>query len=145
LHQLYAGTSDFTVERVAPDALEMRVLSGWGSKPFERLFCDASDLPRASTQREVNDMRVSVLETDRQGLPIRVRFAFPSTLESPERLWFVWQGIGPVRWQPPAMGQRVTLPALSLVELLATYASAVFMDTVCRFAYLTEAAKIYAA
>jgi hypothetical protein len=64
-------------------------------------------------------LTVSVLETDQDGLPTWVRFRFPSALESPERVWLVWRGTRPIPWQPPALGERVTLPGQSLLDSLA--------------------------
>jgi phage baseplate assembly protein gpV len=63
-------------------------------------------------------MHITVLENDADGLPSRVRFRFASELESPTRLWLVWEGRAPVAWRPPALGEQVELPALSLFSAL---------------------------
>jgi hypothetical protein len=118
MHQLYAGSARLTATRIAPDTLELRATPGWGQKPIERIFCAERDLPRAGAQREVADMRIRVEESDANGAPTRVRFQFASPLEATERAWFAWQGNGIVPWQPPALGQSVELPALSMFEAL---------------------------
>jgi hypothetical protein len=119
LHALYSGASPLSVERSAPDALEIRSERGWGRLPIERIFCAKRELPKAGSERAFSGLRVSVLETDPDGLPTRVRFRFPTVLESPERVWLVWRGTHPTPWQPPALGERVTLPGQSLFESLA--------------------------
>jgi hypothetical protein len=118
IRALYAGGSALVAERTAPDTLEIRSELGWGSKPIERIFCAKRDLPQAGSERALAAMHVSVLETNREGSPTRVRFRFPTPLESPERQWLVWRGRGPTPWQPPALGQRVALPALSIASAL---------------------------
>jgi hypothetical protein len=118
LHELYAGSARLRVRRSAPDALEVQATPGWGDKPIERFFCAKRDLPQAGSERSVSGMHITVLENDADGLPSRVRFRFTSELESPTRLWLVWEGRAPVAWRPPALGEQVELPALSLFSAL---------------------------
>jgi hypothetical protein len=118
LQQLYAGTSPLIVERIDANTLELRASLGWGHLPIERVFCAAQDMPRMGSVIALRGMRASVLETNAAGMPNRVRFQFPSRLESSERAWFVWQDTRPVPWHPPAIGASITLPALSFVTSL---------------------------
>jgi hypothetical protein len=119
MQQLYAGTSPLEVQRVDVNTLELRALKGWGERPVERIFCAPSDLPRAGTKLEFEPMKISVMDSDAAGHPVRVQFRFPDALESPGRLWLSWRGTKPVPWQPPAIGQTVSLEPLSMFTSLA--------------------------
>jgi hypothetical protein len=63
-------------------------------------------------------MRATVVGVDADGLPNRVRFEFADSLESPGRIWLVWDERRPKRWQPPAIGARVEVPAASRLSLV---------------------------
>jgi hypothetical protein len=96
----------------------LRASRGWGDRPVERVFCAASDLPRAGTKLKFDPMKISVMDSDVAGHPVRVQFRFPDALEAPGRLWLTWQGTKPVPWQPPAIGQTVALKPLSMFTSL---------------------------
>lgn len=118
LHTLYAGASDLEVTRVSANALEVRAQAGWGRLVMERIFCAKEDLPRAGAVRRVRDIDVEVLETTSDGRPNRVRFTFPTPLESPERAWLSWQGTAPVAWTPPPIGERIHIAGQNLLAAL---------------------------
>jgi hypothetical protein len=115
--ELFAGSDALQVRRVDERTLELRPERGWGYGPGERLYSPIADMPRAGTQLHVADMDVTVDESSRDGRPLRVSFRFPTPLEDSERLFLVWQGKHPVPWQPPAVGQSQSFPALSLMNL----------------------------
>jgi hypothetical protein len=115
--QLYAGSSRLVVRRVDPYTLELRPAHGWGRVPIERVFCKLADLPRAGTSWTVSGMNIRVEQSGPDGRPMRVSFRFPTPLEAAGRLWLVWQGTRPVPWQPPPLGEQVTLGSLSLLNL----------------------------
>ena len=118
LHTLYAGHSVVHIERLDPNTLELQTPRGYGRAPIERVFCRLEDLPRVGEERALVGMHVSVKESNPEGLPTRVQFRFPSPLESPDRLWLVWQHQKPVPWKPPAVGERVTLEPLAVMRSL---------------------------
>jgi hypothetical protein len=117
-HQLYAGFAPLTVERIDDTTLEVTPLGGWGRLPIERVFGAPRDAPQAGAELAFSNLRVSVLETNAEHLPSRVRFHFATTLESDERTWLSWQGKEPKPWHPPPVGTKVSLPALSLFTSL---------------------------
>jgi hypothetical protein len=117
-HQLYAGSSALDIVRVDATTLEITPEHGWGRIPFERILSNPRDAPRAGAEIEFTNLHVSVLQTNERHMPSRVRFRFPSRLESPERKWLVWQGTRPMPWRPPSIGERVSLPALSVFTAL---------------------------
>jgi hypothetical protein len=124
IEQLYAGMSALAIERIDERTLELRPALGWGHMPIERVFCAARDMPRPTPAgqadaRSQRDLRIVVMESNDSGMPSRVRFQFPTPLESSERAFFVWQGTRPVRWQPPALRQTITLPPRNFASSMA--------------------------
>jgi hypothetical protein len=119
LQSLYAGASELSVERTADDTLEVRAARGWGARPIERVFGSEAALPRVGTTSHVGALDIRVLEGDAVGRPTRVQFRFATALEARDRLWLVWNGRKPQLWQPPAIGERVVLPALGMFTSLA--------------------------
>jgi hypothetical protein len=118
LQQLYAGSSELTVTRSDESTLEVQAHDGWGAQPIERIFGNVRDMPRTGEVLQLDRLTISVQESAPDGRPMRVQFRFPSSLESPDRLWYVWQGTAPVRWHPPQVGQREVLPALGALSSL---------------------------
>ena len=118
LHQLYAGFSELSAERIDAKTLELSVEDGWCTRPFERLFTTPSSLPKLGETRSAEGMRATVVEVSADGLPKRVRFQFEDGLESASRVWLAWDGRRPVRWTPPAPGKRVEVPSASRLSLL---------------------------
>lgn len=112
LHQLYAGGSELSIERKEPRAIEVVAQRGWGFAPLERLACSADAMPRTGRVIRARAVTATVLESTADGRPRRVRFSFPTPLESPERQWLVWQPGGPVPWHPPRVGARARLAPL---------------------------------
>jgi hypothetical protein len=118
MHQLYSGSSPLEVTRIDATTLEVHAPKGWGEGTIERVFCALSDLPRTGTKLKLEAFAVSVVDSDSAGHPVRAQFKFLDALESPGRLWLVWQGKKPVPWQPPAVGQTVSLAPLSIFTSL---------------------------
>jgi len=112
-YQLYSGSAQPVVSRVGPTTLEMEVARGWGGPPIESTVLHAIEgVPRAGDSVVLENMRVHILEETEEGMPRRVRFVFPTRLESPERIWYTWRGIGLVPWTPPVQGVNVTFEAV---------------------------------
>jgi hypothetical protein len=119
LQQLYAGLSALIVRRIDARTLEVEAEQGWGAAPTEHVFANQRHLRAlAGDGPQLRAMRVRVMATTRDGRPARVRFAFPSALESPERTWLCWTGSHPVPFRLPAIGEDVRLPALSLFSAM---------------------------
>jgi hypothetical protein len=118
LHQLYAGFSKLRAARPDEHTLELSVEDGWGTRPIERMFTARHGMPGEGEVRDVAGMRATVLAVDDHGSPKRVRFEFADALETPGRVWLVWNGKRPARWRPPPVGADIELPAASLLSLL---------------------------
>lgn len=118
LQQLYTGASALWVERVDARTLELTVDQGWGHAPIERIFCDPDHMPRAGAQVRLGAFTAHILRSNADGMPERVRFTFPSTLEAADRQWLTWQGHTPAAWSPPPIGGRVRLAPLPFFSAL---------------------------
>ncbi|HKU41133.1 MAG TPA: hypothetical protein VJR89_23385 [Polyangiales bacterium] len=118
LHQLYAGRSDLTFERIDERTLDVQAALGWGSTPYESFFAAPRALPQLGAERRAGDMHMRVLEVTADGRPMRVRFEFPDALEAPHRVWLSWDGRGPAPWTPPPLGQRAFVPGQSVMSAL---------------------------
>jgi hypothetical protein len=118
LHQLYAGFSKLRAARPDARTLELSAEDGWGTRPIERMFTGPHRMPAAGETRAVDGMRATVLAVDERGLPKRVRFEFADALDAPGRVWLVWDGKRPSRWQPPPIGANVEVPTASLLSLV---------------------------
>ena len=110
LHQLYSGSRQPVVTRVDARTLEMSVPGGWGGPPIEAtVLHGGKGVPRAGAVIQVANMRVQVLSATTDGMPERVRFEFPNSLESPDRLWLSWRHGRLAGWAPPVRGTSVAL------------------------------------
>lgn len=118
LHQLYAGGSELWLERPDARTLELTASDGWARVPFERIFGVVAELPQPDDERVLHNLTVRVLESGHDGRPTRVRFTFPTPLESHERSWLRWQGTAPVAFEPPPVGGRLRIAAQSSLAAL---------------------------
>jgi len=116
LHQLYAGASELTVERIDDRTLDVTARTGWGRIPFERLFASERHL-RSVESAAAAGLHARVVERLADGRPLRVRFAFADRLEAAGRHWLIWSRAGPVAWKPPANGAREPLRPLAALEV----------------------------
>ena len=116
--QLYAGSARLTVRRSDERTLELLPEGGWGRVPIERIFANVADMPGAGSQLQVSNMEISVAEATSDGRPARVLFRFPKPLEDPSLFFLAWQQSQPVPWQPPAVGQQLTLDPLNIRNLM---------------------------
>jgi hypothetical protein len=116
IHQLYAGESPLAVTRIDANTLEVRAVTGWGTKTIERVFCAESDLPPAGRKLAFDALAVGVMESDSAGHPTRVQFKFKDPVDAPGRLWLRWRGKRPAVWTPPAVGQTEAFDSLSMFK-----------------------------
>ena len=118
LQQLYAGSSALVATRIDENTLELQADNGWGESPLERIFGRIEDMPRPGETLKLDGLEIRVQERNEAGCPMRVQFRFPSALEAPERLFYVWEGNAPRPWQPPKVGQSTALAPLSFITSL---------------------------
>jgi hypothetical protein len=116
IHQLYAGESPLAVTRIDAQTLEVRAVTGWGTKTIERVFCAEPDLPPSGRKLAFDAIAIGVMENDSAGHPTRVQFKFKDAVDAPGRLWLRWRGQRPAVWTPPAVGRTDTFDSLSLFK-----------------------------
>jgi hypothetical protein len=97
------------VQRVADDAIEVRVLQGVAQPMANSLYrSDATPLETGDTVA-LDGMRVSVLEA-RGGEPLRLRFAFDRSLDDPRLVFLHATPRGLRRIALPPVGGKLRLP-----------------------------------
>jgi hypothetical protein len=118
LHQLYSGGSGLWVERRDEHTLRVTANLGWGSTPFERIFCSRDALPQKGEKRLLHNLTVHVVESTADNRPRVADFIFPTPLESPERKWLIWQGKKAVPWTPPEIGKRLRVAPIPVFKAM---------------------------
>jgi hypothetical protein len=86
--------------------------------PIERIFSSPEDMPQTGSEVQLTTFTARILESNAEGMPQRVRFVFPTTLESDTRQWLIWQGDRAVPWTPPRVGERLTVGPLPFASAL---------------------------
>lgn len=118
LHQLYSGRSELWVERRDSHTLRVAANLGWGSIPFERIFCSRDALPQKGEKRILHNFTIHVVDGTADNRPRVVDFIFPTPLESPERKWLIWQGKYAVPWTPPEIGKRLRVAPIAVLKAM---------------------------
>lgn len=116
MHQLYAGFSALDVTRVDRTTLEIFAPEGWGNVAFSRLMTSKEAFPSPGESRSFEGMHATVLESNEEGPPTRVRFRFPTDLDAARYQWLTWKNARPARWTPPSVGSTVSLPTLRMFQ-----------------------------
>ncbi len=108
---LAAGPVALTVERPNERTLILAAREGFLSGPLGRLFRSESRSFQPGERVEIPGVAVQVIDTTADGAPARVAFRFDRPLEDPSLRFVVWRGEGFETFPPPAIGERVELPA----------------------------------
>jgi hypothetical protein len=108
---LAPGLQAVEIERTDEHTLLIRPENGFLAWVFERLFRDERNPWSAGERIELTGVTIEVMELTADGRPAVVAFRFDARLEDPSLRWLqfkdqVWQP-----FTPPAVGQRVVLPA----------------------------------
>jgi hypothetical protein len=80
----------FEATRLDEHTLELTSPAGFLDDPLAAVVRDAPLRP--GEQLTVGSWDISVLETDGEGHPTRLRFRSPTPLDDPERIWTTWDG-----------------------------------------------------
>lgn len=119
LYWLATGTSAVTFERL--DARTLRVIPEGGllHSQVDQMLRSPRVLPfSAGDQVALTGVTLEVEAVTSEGLPRQVLAHFALPLEDPALIWRRWEGHTYVPFQPPAIGARVTLPAVDFVKML---------------------------
>ncbi|MHC4946018.1 MAG: hypothetical protein ACYTG7_23655, partial [Planctomycetota bacterium] len=80
---------------------------------FDLLYRD--DEPMQAGQRfELSYVTVEITQTTEAGRPLEAAFRFDRKLEDPFFRWLKWENGGYVAFTPPAVGETITLPAVTI-------------------------------
>jgi hypothetical protein len=115
-HILAMATTQLSIER--PDAYTLRLSprAGFLLDPVSKLLWSEHRPFHVGEQIVQGDMTVTILHVtpDRRPLSIEARFAH--SLDDPRYLWVEWRDTHSVRFEPPATGTHIELPAADLFQ-----------------------------
>jgi hypothetical protein len=123
---LVPGGADFDVQRIDEKTLVIQSrasnIFSWNDlgpvHPHYAISAGTTAIGVPQCKRcSINGLTVEVLESDASGLASRVAFRFVKPLESADFLWLQWDwSLGSFKpFQPPAVGQSVTILGPSLI------------------------------
>ena len=115
-HILAMATTELSIERVDAYTLRLSPRAGFLLDPVSKLLWSEHRPFQVGERIVQGDMTVTILRVtpDRRPLSIEARFAQP--LDDPRYLWVEWRDTHSVRFEPPATGTRVELPAADLIQ-----------------------------
>lgn len=104
------------VTREDDRTLVIRVDGGMLAIAFDRLMRDLDPPFVVGDSRTLPDYRVTVREVTADGRPLEMVFAFEQPLEHPGYRWMCWTPQGLQELALPAVGERVDLPVVGLLQ-----------------------------
>ena len=114
---LYAGPHALTARRVDSRTLRVHAPRGFLSRPMTQVFRDPDAAPlSAGDTVAAPGMEVVVVEA-RDGIPLTVDFRLDRPLEDPGYCWLWWDHGAYAPFQPPAVGESVSVPGLDRATL----------------------------
>jgi hypothetical protein len=108
---LTAGPVAVVVTRIDERTIVLRSEPGFFQGLLGRLFRDPGRPLQVGQEIELPGMSARVVALTADGQPREAEFRFTVPLEDPSLYWLRWEGEGFVPFTPPAVGQRVELPA----------------------------------
>lgn len=111
LYWLAEAPAPVTVRRVAPRTLRVTPEEGFLKTAWARNFRSTRHPLARGRRVRLDAMTVEVVEVTGDGRPSVCDFHFDRPLDSPHYVWQRWKEDGFVRFEPPALGHEVTLPA----------------------------------
>jgi hypothetical protein len=115
-HILSSALTEISVERLDAHSLRLRQAGGFVGDPISRLMWSPHRPFHVGERIVQSDMilTVNALTDDARPLSVDIQFARP--LEDPSFLWVQWLGTRSELFVPPAIGQRVVLPAADYIQ-----------------------------
>ncbi len=106
------GGNEGEMERTDASTLVMTLPEGFVADAFGQVARGPSVPFHAGDVASVEGMTAEVEEITPDARPRRVRFQFDRALDDPSMKWVRWEGLGFVAAAPPAVGERVKVPAI---------------------------------
>ncbi len=119
LYPLSSAATELAVTRSGPNELTLEPAHGFLYTPLEQHYRGRVGSLPAGTAIELSQLRAEVLATTADRRPARVRFSFREPLESKALLLLSWRNDRYERFEPPALGSTVTLPAADIGRILS--------------------------
>jgi hypothetical protein len=111
LYWLATGVSELRLTTRDAYTLTVRPREGYLWSSSQRML--RNPLTRSRYQPvKLRQATFEVTESTRDGRPAEVRVRFERRLDDPKLRFFLWQGHGYERFQPPAVGDSVIVPAV---------------------------------
>jgi hypothetical protein len=115
---LGTGITPLTLERLDDRTLRVTQEGGYLPTASERIL-RSPRRPFAPGQRiGTSDLTIEIVEVLPDGRPLTAHFHFDRPLEDPSLLWLAWGRFGYEPFALPAVGERRTLPAVNMLEIL---------------------------
>lgn len=111
---LAPGLTPLHIDRPDDRTLVLRPEGGFLASPFDNVFRGSQYPMHAGERVALTTMTVEVTKLTQDGRPAEVAFHFSVPLEDPSLKWLQWMDDGYVRFEPPAVGTTITLPAASI-------------------------------
>jgi len=115
---LATGEADLRYERLDEHTLRVRQRGGFLQSPGSHLFRNPKRAFTRGATVALDEVRIEIEDLTGDGRPAAIVARFDRTLEDPALVFLVWQGLGYLPFELPAVGHSVTLPALDLAAVL---------------------------
>lgn len=117
---LAPGARDLEVRTLDPHRLELRPQGGFVQSASERMLRRPETGPELGSTIALPGSRITVNEVTEDGRPRSVVVEFELPLNNPQLLFLRWDGAGYAPFNPPPAGQRRTLRAIDIANLLVS-------------------------
>jgi hypothetical protein len=115
---LSTGETDLRIERTEARVLRVRQRGGFVQSPGSQLLRSPRRPFRRGQTVTLDGLEIEVTELTADGRPAQIEARFDRDLDDPALYWLRWDEVGYTRWKPPAVGERVTLPAIDLARAM---------------------------
>lgn len=110
---------DCPLRRLDARTLEIQNDRGFVADPISQVFRRANLPFEVGWTIDLGDVRVTVVEVLADGRPKTVHYTFDSPLESDDYTWISWKDRAYAAFTLPAVGETMTIPAVSLEQAYA--------------------------
>jgi hypothetical protein len=115
---LSTGEADLRLERTDPRVLRVRQRGGFVQSPGSQLLRSPRRPFRRGHTVLLEGLEIEVTELTADGRPAEIEARFDRNLDDSSLYWLRWDEIGYTRFEPPALGETVTVPAIDLARAM---------------------------
>jgi hypothetical protein len=110
---LAGGTSETDVQRVDARSIRITPAHGFFEPEIARLLRGAQDPFLPGEKISISGLEIVIESVTKDSRPASALFTFDERLENSKLVWLAWTEVGYAPWQPPPIGQSVSLPERS--------------------------------